>query len=129
MNHARAEVLLANLSIREDMPAFYGVFIPPKDRDREYGLTPGSEAYVEFLTQTVVPAAEDALGLQITPRNRVLVGPSLGGTITLYTAFMRPDVFPFAASQSAAMDERKETLFKLINQSPFGKPEIGRAHV
>ena len=47
--------LFANLSARDDMPVFYGVFVPPKDRDREYGLTPSSNGDVDFMTKTVVP--------------------------------------------------------------------------
>jgi enterochelin esterase-like enzyme len=99
LEKASAADLLANLSREPGMPLIAGVFVPPADRLREYGLTSESEAYADFLARVLVPAIEGSLA---TAPTRVLIGPSLGGLISVYAALRYPDVFPKVASQSGA---------------------------
>lgn len=101
LNRTGVAALLANLSSEPGFPALTGVFIPPKDREREYELLP---AYADFVTGVVVPAIESRWPATGGDRaRRLLVGPSLGGLITLYTALRSPEVFGLAASQSASL--------------------------
>jgi enterochelin esterase-like enzyme len=96
-----AQWLLANLSAQRNMPSFVGVFIPPKDRMREYKMDP---RYAEFVAKTVVSTIERKFPFTGGSREkRALIGPSLGGLITLYTALKHPDVFGNAASQSGSL--------------------------
>lgn len=95
--------LLANLSADPALPVFHAVFIPPKDRMREYGSAPDMERYARFVAETVVPAAEARLGLSLRADQRLLIGPSLGGLITLHTSLQHPAVFPLACGQSSSI--------------------------
>jgi enterochelin esterase-like enzyme len=92
--------LMANLMREPGFPAMTGVFIPPKDRTREYTMLPG---YADWVAQRVVQAVEARWPLTGGGRaRRLLVGDSLGGLISLYTALRHPAVFGNVASQSGA---------------------------
>ncbi len=117
-----AHWLLANLSTKRNMPSFVGVFIPPRDRMREYGMDP---AYADFVAKTVVPLVEKKFpGTGGDREHRALIGPSLGGLITLYTALRHPDVFRNAASQSGSLWFKEGELVKLL-----GRPVKDQAKV
>ena len=93
--------LLARLSNESGIPPLTGVFIPPKDRMREYQLQP---SYADFVATDLVSAIENRLPQTGGHRGRrLLIGPSLGGLITLYTALRHSDVFGLAASQSGSL--------------------------
>jgi len=98
--------LLSNLSAVKTLPQFTGVFIPPKDRMREYAM---DDKYAAFTARTVVGAVEQRFRCGGEPRDRALIGPSMGGLITVYTAIKHKDVFGNAGSQSGAFwkDEAK----------------------
>jgi hypothetical protein len=85
-----------------ELPLLTGVFIPPRDRIREYGLSAASAAYATFVARTVVPAVESVLNTGGTPERRLIIGPSLGGLISVETGFRYPDVFGKVASQSGS---------------------------
>ncbi len=80
---------------------------------REYAL---SEAYVAFLADVVVPAAEAAVG-RVSADRRLVIGPSMGGLISLLAAIRRPDVFGLAASQSGALWWDDERIVRLLEAS------------
>jgi enterochelin esterase family protein len=101
LERAGAVALLGNLSAVPGFPALTGVFIPPKDRMREYELLP---AYADFVNGVVVPAVEARFPATGGDRaRRLLLGPSLGGLATLYAALRSPEVFGNAASQSGSL--------------------------
>lgn len=60
----------------------------------------GADAYLQELTETIVPAVEGALGF--LPPYRVIAGYSLAGLFALY-ALYRTDMFSRAASVSGSM--------------------------
>lgn len=116
LERASAATVLANLSFARRTPPLVGVFVPPRDRMREYAL---SEEYVAFLAETVVPAAEAIVDLMPADR-RLVIGPSMGGLISLYAALRRPGVFGLAASQSGALWWDDERIVRLLEASPPG---------
>jgi nicotinamide-nucleotide amidase len=121
LDRTGAVALLANLSAQPGLPAFTGVFIPPKDRMREYEFLP---AYADFVTTVVVPAVEAWDPVTGGSRTRrVLVGPSLGGLVTLYTALRSPGVFAYAASQSASLWFQDGALVKTLG-APVTDPSL-----
>ncbi|MGK5088815.1 alpha/beta hydrolase-fold protein [Bdellovibrionota bacterium FG-2] len=91
--------LVANLSNQPDMPAIVAILIPPKDRNREYAL---NEDYVRFVATSLVPEVEQKLGASVGRNQRVIVGPSLGGLISFFTAVKYPEVFGNVVSQSGS---------------------------
>jgi len=107
------ESLLARLNADPSMPRLVGVFIPPKDRMREYKML---DAYVGFVAERVVSEVEKRFNTGGSPRKRVLIGPSLGGLITLYTALQRSDVFGYAASQSGSCWWNNGAILKTMDR-------------
>lgn len=112
LEYAYINNLLANLSKDPDMPTFAGVFLNAKDRDREYFA---NDDYAEFVAQTVVPAAEDALHAHISPNDRMVSGISLGGLISFYITLKHPDVFPNCTSQSGSLWFQPERMHEILN--------------
>jgi enterochelin esterase-like enzyme len=110
LNFTGISFLLANLSTLPGMPCLAGVFVPPRDRMAEYSLGAEGLAYARFLAERVVPAVEDALPVGGSAEHRLLVGPSLGGLITVATALRFPEVFPQAASQSGSFWLQDEAI-------------------
>lgn len=94
--------LLANLSAQGGKPAIVGVFIAPKVRIEEYGLGARSELYMRFVAEKVVPETEKRFGITGSRQRRLVIGPSLGGLVSVATALRHPEVFGLAASQSGA---------------------------
>lgn len=72
---------------------------------------PGGADYVAFLVQEVVPRVERAFRTAPGAENRAIGGSSLGGLISLYAGFARPDVFGkvLAESPSLVLDKREVT--------------------
>ena len=86
-----------------ELPLVTGVFIPPRERMKEYGLSERSRAYGNFVADKVVPAIESAHATGGAPLRRMLIGPSLGGLVTLETGLRHPERFGLVASQSGSM--------------------------
>ena len=123
---ASARSFLSRLAqAHPEFPLVTGVFIPPRDRMSEYGLTERSRAYGNFLANKVVPQIESLFQTGGEPARRLLIGPSLGGLVTLETALNHPETFGLAASQSGSIwyqDGKLLDLFKPgsgVNQKFF----------
>ena len=52
-----------------------------------------SDQYVKFLAEELVPYIDRVMNTESAPSARVVMGSSMGGLISLYTHFERPDVF------------------------------------
>ncbi|HAR41870.1 MAG TPA: hypothetical protein DCS07_04450 [Bdellovibrionales bacterium] len=119
LEKASAANILANLSERDGLPRLIGVFVPPRDRIDEYSLTATTELYVDFFIHSMIPKVEKALALSPTAQERVLIGDSLGGLISLYLALRSPHLFQLVGSQSGAFLKANKVL-KLLGsyQSP-----------
>ncbi len=115
--------LVANLSIKQSMPAIAAVLISPKDRRAEYALTERSELYAKFLAENVVSVVEDKLLTNEKITSRVLIGPSLGGLITTYIALRYSHIFGFAASQSGSFQINTQKILALLERPAYqGSP-------
>ena len=71
-------------------------------RDDEGRGGNGSE-YLEFLAATVKPLVDAAFPTRPEPEATGIAGSSMGGLISLYAVFARPDVFGFAGVISPAL--------------------------
>jgi enterochelin esterase-like enzyme len=119
LNRTGVENLLANLSLKENMPIIVGVFIPPKNREQEYGKLDETNTYVNFLADGVVPAIEGKLSFKSKATHRLVIGSSLGGLISLYTALKRNDVFGAVASQSGSFWYPDERIIEILKTAPI----------
>lgn len=73
------------------------VFVEPLDRNDEYYL---NDRYHEFLVSEVLPQIEGEYSVSREASGRGLWGASLGGLISLYTAWQHPEVYGRVVSHS-----------------------------
>lgn len=86
---------------------FVGIhYIDKADRRKKYHPD-GSQydAYIQFLTDEVVPFLDQLLPINQHGVNRALIGDSLAGTIALMGAISHPELFQKAILQSPLVDE------------------------
>ena len=93
----------------------YGPFL-----DRRHGGG-GGDAYLEFLAGTVKPLVDRSFHTQPEKEFTGLAGSSMGGLISLYGAFARPDVFGLAAALSPSLLFGGDTTQSFIQRSS-GRP-------
>lgn len=73
------------------------VFVEPLERNEEYYL---NDHYYEFLMTEVLPQVEGTYSVSREASGRGLWGASLGGLISLYTAWQHPETFGRVVSHS-----------------------------
>ena len=76
------------------------VFVEPLDRNAEYYL---NDRYLDFLMAEVLPQIEAEFSVRRDAAGRGLWGASLGGLISLYTAWQHPELFGRVVSHSGAL--------------------------
>ena len=118
ISRAKAVNIAENLIAAGKVKPFMMVFTDPVDRMKEYWA---SDEFADYLAKEVVPAVENKyFGAIATGRgNRAIIGASLGGITSLWTALKHPDVFRNVGAQSASFwvdDER--VIEKLKSLSP-----------
>ncbi len=94
-----APTILDNLIHAGSIPPMVAIFTPPLDRNGEYNC---NDMYVRYFCDELVPAMQQRFVLKRDPRRCCVIGPSLGGLISLYMACQRPDVFGLVGAQSTA---------------------------
>jgi len=99
---------------------FMMVFTDPVERMTEYWA---SDDYADYIAKTVVPAIENKYFSTIKTgrENRAIIGASLGGITSIWTALRHPDVFRNVGAQSASFwvdDERVIEEIKDRKPSP-----------
>jgi enterochelin esterase-like enzyme len=119
LSRASVRNLLENLAKDPSFPPLAAVLIPPKDRMKEYGLTSATLDYAEFLSRTVIPFVERETGIGGSRRKRALIGPSLGGLVTVYLAIELRELFATAISQSGSFWYRNEILTRYLETAPL----------
>jgi len=98
------------------------VALPSQDvRMDEYTFgTQGAlgDDYGEFLVDDLEPLLAKDYRLCATPASRGLAGASLGGLISTYLAFQRPDVWGYVGSQSGSYFWNNDALITRASQDP-----------
>jgi enterochelin esterase-like enzyme len=100
LNLTNASTILNNLIGAGRIPPLVAVFVPPQARDHEYNC---NDHYVHFFCDDLVPELQSLYNLTADPGRRAVIGPSLGGLISLYMGKQRPDVFGLVGAQSSAV--------------------------
>jgi enterochelin esterase family protein len=85
----------------------------PKSNHRmdDYTL---SHSYLRFLSEEVRPFLLKRYPVSDGPEYTGIMGASLGGLISTFAAFQRPDVFGFCAAQSPSYFWRRDSIFTLL---------------
>ena len=100
LNLAKTPTILDNLISWGLIPPIVAVFMPPIARTPEYNC---GDAYVQFFTEEMIPYMHDQYNLSTDHTKRAVIGPSLGGLISLYIGSQRPDLFGLIGAQSSAV--------------------------
>lgn len=80
-----------------------GIDVQKKERTSEYAVHGEKHsAYMSFIAEELVPYIESKYSVKTDPLNRVLIGDSLGGTVSLDLALEYPDLFAKVISLSGA---------------------------
>ncbi len=104
LNRAKLAIIVDNLIADKRIQPIAMVFLPSAGRWRsvEYAC---SDATILWVDQVILPFAKKKLKLlniEIYPGIHGVLGASLGGTMSLYTALRMPEVFGKVMSQSGA---------------------------
>ena len=116
---AIAPFILDNLIKEKRVEPIIGIFITPPNlhqpkvpnRSTEYGL---NDDYVSFFVNELVPHVDKTFRTKKDANNRLVVGDSYGGLISLYISFMKPDIFGLSYSQSGYHSFQSDKLINLI---------------
>ncbi|REJ78923.1 MAG: hypothetical protein DWQ47_05630 [Acidobacteria bacterium] len=117
ISHGAAINIAENLIAARKVEPFMMVFTDPVDRMKEYWA---SDDFAEYIAKEVVPAVENKYFSTIAPgrENRAIIGASLGGITSIWTALRHPEVFRNVGAQSASFwvdDERVIETLKRID--------------
>ncbi|MCA1567469.1 MAG: glucan 1,4-alpha-glucosidase [Acidobacteria bacterium] len=110
VTRARAAIVADALIAQGKIKPFIIVFVDPVDRFKEYRA---NDKFADFLAAELVPFVDARYRTRPTREARALMGASLGGVISVWTAARHPDVFSRVAGQSTAFqidDERVVTM-------------------
>jgi enterochelin esterase family protein len=88
--YADLAVSLDNLIASGDIPRVIVALVQSRDRMGEYAR---GRRHARYLVQELLPALRGRYSLSAEPRDRVLLGASLGAVASLSTAFRYPGVF------------------------------------
>jgi predicted alpha/beta superfamily hydrolase len=85
------------------------------DRMQEY-TKPGYEAYARSLVEEVKPAVDARIRVLASPRETGLLGSSLGGVVSFYTAFQHPEAFGYAACMSSTFSHKDDLVERVLSE-------------
>lgn len=86
-------------------------------KDPEHGGGHGDQ-YLDFLTRTLKPLVDGQFRTDPAPESTGIFGSSMGGLISLYALFARPDVFGFAGVMSPALWFAGRQIFDFVDKAP-----------
>ncbi|TKI54523.1 esterase family protein [Brevibacillus antibioticus] len=119
----RMASLLDQLNRDKELPDIIAVFLPVEKSKRNDRYHPdGKEhmAYRRFLADEVVSYVDTHYSTHPLGNARTLLGESLGGVVSLFTALHYPHTFGQVACQSIAMDAK---LNRLVADADFSVPQ------
>lgn len=91
-----------------------------------HGRPGGGDAYLDFLERVVKPLIDASFPTLPGPDTTGIIGSSLGGLISLYGFYARPDTFGFAGAMSPAIPASQMALIDLIRR---GRVPRGRLYL
>jgi len=118
----RMASLLDRMIREKELPDLLAVFLPVDKKKRQDRYHPdGSEhlAYRRFLADEAVSYMDTHYSTETLGHARTLVGESLGGVVSLFTALAYPHTFGQVACQSIAMDRE---LNRRVAETEFAVP-------
>jgi predicted alpha/beta superfamily hydrolase len=112
--------VLGRLAERRVEPIVVGIH-NTADRLSEYSPFPdarrgggGGDAYLSFIVDTLKPRIDRQYRTRFGPAHTAILGSSMGGLISLYAWFRRPDVFGLAGGLSPSLWFGRDRLFGFV---------------
>ncbi|HYP01165.1 MAG TPA: alpha/beta hydrolase-fold protein, partial [Pyrinomonadaceae bacterium] len=121
---ARAAIIADQLISAGRVSPFIIVFVDPVDRFKEYWA---NDKFAAFMATELVPFVDARYRTRAERGARALMGASLGGVISVWTALKYRDVFARVAGQSTAFqidDERVVTALASLSEMKQGAPSL-----
>ena len=116
--------VLDNLIAEKRIPSIIAVFVDPRTdvRDSEtskrmYDYTM-SDTFVTFMVEEVRARLLTKYRMDWQPELTGIMGASLGGLISTYAAFTRPDIFGLCAAQSPSFWWKNDSMITMIANAP-----------
>ena len=82
------------------------------------------DAYVAFIADTLKPVIDRDFRTLPDPASTGIAGSSLGGLISLYAMFRRPQTFGLAGVFSPALRWGRRGIFPFVQRAPFAQGRI-----
>ncbi|MFO7680305.1 MAG: alpha/beta hydrolase-fold protein [Chloroflexota bacterium] len=92
-------------------------------QDATYGGGQG-ELYLDFLASTLKPLIDQDFRTRPEPAYTGIMGSSLGGLISLYAFFQRPEVFGFAGVMSPSIWFADYAMVKFVREAAFSNGRL-----
>ncbi len=99
LTYSALGTVLDNLVHRGEVAPLVAVLVDPGQRNREYT---GDDRHAAFLAEEVLPAVEAAASVSGDPRDRAVMGASLGGVASLHAAWRYPGTWEKLISHSGS---------------------------
>lgn len=98
--------------------------------DASFGSGRG-EPYLDFITGTVKPCVDRQFRTLRDRGSTGIVGSSMGGLISMYAAFTRPDTFGFVGAMSPSLWFAHEAIFPIVERAlqALDDPERPRVYL
>lgn len=121
---AKMKNVLDNLIADNRIRPVIAIFLDPRTdisnaetnmRMKDYAL---SDSFVTFVTKEVRPTLLKKYRINPRPPDTAIMGASLGGLISTYAAFTRPDIFGLCAAQSPSYWWKNDTVITMVARSP-----------
>ncbi len=96
----------------------YGPFV-----DKHHGGGHGLP-YVNFLADTLKPLIDASFRTRPEPHATGVMGSSMGGLISLYAFFRRPDIFGFAGAMSPSLWFANGAIFTFVENAHFNPGKL-----
>jgi len=84
------------------------------------------DAYIQFIAETLKPIIDRDYRTLAVQTHTGIFGSSMGGLISLYAFFRRPDVFGFVGAMSPALWVGGRAIYTYVRQAP---PAPGRIYL
>ena len=118
LKFANTPTILDNAIADGILPPLIAVFVTPsreQGRQVDYDL---NNAYAEFFATELVAKIDSAYSTINDPKQRVVVGDSYGGLISLYIGLAYPNVFGGVVNQSGFIGRQGGKLLTLLSVQP-----------
>lgn len=87
--------------------------------DGRHGAGGHADAYLDFVAETVKPRVDRDFRTLPDRGNTGIAGSSMGGLVSLYAFFRRPETFGFAGVMSPALWFGDRRVFGFVEDAPF----------